>query len=1423
MSNVNFCDLTNTLNCLRFQVLYNLGMDQNSQNNNPTESKPTPEQEAELAELEQVAGEKQIYIYGLNGMPIPQRIEELKKAIEEKETQDNSDLSEEMPDQNHDVPGERGSSESPFNPDTLPSDQTDLTDEESKVDLKQSEATDIDLSAVEPLRAAQSPGVDARQTDTTTPSADLNQPNIIGGQNMSSSPQNVEDVEKSKALEEIEGKLKNYGVYALNEIKMQPRSIDILKAVLTSIKESGVELDKLGITDIYRALSADDIYVYQGDKLCIGEDVPLEIIEKFVKYYIAHKDDIEIQKFFNEKNSFDINDYEEMTEGAVLDSDIPTAQSNEITDGSYVSSGEFAPLVDPSLSTHSQDQNTSTSGPVPTPAPATVPVPAPTPASTPAAPAAPTTPIQTPETQDSKDVPEYLTPEQYNHLRILRNDIAKLEAGKRKEFEDGTTIEEIRAEYEEKKKEIAESIKNSILVKWNEKGIAMTPELEQEREKEITTAVFDVLVKGEIDEYNNALRENRKGGMVEKSLGALRSLAGQRTVQWYLKQGKLRRFAINGLVIGGVIGLASAAVTGSATIAAGAVGLRTARAAASLAGSTLGSWVGEKAGMKAFGAKEYAKRLQNEYEARKSAIEKDGTIDTAEREKQKQDLEKEYENKKKDIWNEWLKEEEDKIRNSSDSIEEKTKKLTDVKSKVLSSQRKVAGSKLVGALVGGVGLSYATGAFADTVKGPSGATENRYNGSNKGVDPAEHNATKPSSAATEKGGNTSPNGQTPTAPAETKVEVNSQTKISKGDTAETYNNELGEQESMERAAQAPSAASAQDTAETLKSEPGELDSMMRATEVPKAGGVFESVEKADFVPEKGSTLWGGMGKVLENNDRFAKLSPEGKTFIQSTYLNKAMAKPADFGFAPDPDYKIKVDIGKKINFAKLFEDKDEFEKLIEKAEKLSDAQKGNIRANDEAIANWVKAYPGQKATPEKIDEILSARNSGSKLAENLPEKTVAAESPTQIVAGFEDETPMPEVQDVSVDDDQMPNDGIEGSSSKKFDPEHLASKRQIENAKKLAEESRSTMDQMDKDLAEIKSKISFQDSSTSAKIAGPGVYVKEAASTDIHKVGTGLDMKDVSVPKLSEAETLKGLLDREEQLSRDIRALQQKIENATAKAFQNVGNEKSDDIDQITQDADTLRKMTEERNANSQVIHQLMNHRPKVEDTPPDNFGNIATGAGVMVGATVAGKMFTDSQKSPEQLQKEIDAAKARYAELQNDKPKFGVVEGGKKSTIADYRNNLSAPKSVRSLSGDSESMKVESENVIREALDEEVNAIYDERDWLGRVKTPGTKTADWGLVRGLPAYKVLNFMYKNSKDSGLQETVVKELRDNKRHKKLLTRINEFMEHTNREVRPREDGEPESIEDFLIRLGLKVREMYMEESPVQNNNLKKAA
>jgi hypothetical protein len=320
--------------------------------------------------------------------------------------------------------------------------------------------------------------------------------------------------------------------------------------------------------------------------------------------------------------------------------------------------------------------------------------------------------------------------------------------------------------------------------------------------------------------------------------------------------------------MGTVVGVGALATSGSATIAGGLVALRTARSIAALAGGSLGSSAGKWAGMKATGMskfkEDYEKKLQEDFDKEAEWIATDSSLTESEIDKKIKKLDEEYEKKKKDIWGGWLNEKEEEIKNAPGTFAEKTKKLQEVRDLALSKQRKVAGSKLIGSLVGGIGASLTTGAFADAVGArPGGAAPERMPKSR-----FEPNNSSGKGGAVESGG-TKPN------PAPESVTPKTNTV---NDVKENYTDETGERESILRVTKAPI----------------------------EAKSVFANPEQADFVPEKGSTLWGGMGKVLENNERFAKLPPEAKHFIQSTYLNKAIENPEEYNFDADPEYGIRI-------------------------------------------------------------------------------------------------------------------------------------------------------------------------------------------------------------------------------------------------------------------------------------------------------------------------------------------------------------------------------------------------------------------------------------------------------------------------------------------------------------------------------------
>ncbi len=920
-------------------------------------------------------------------------------------------------------------------------------------------------------------------------------------------------------------------------------------------------------------------------------------------------------------------------------------------------------------------------------------------------------------------------------MEKIRDDLIRFEIENKKDpvrhtfsARSGLNIEQLNSSYMDAMKDAGEEIRNKL----REERIygPLTKSDTQKLEDEINTEVLEKIFKAE-NQIRSQIKEQIEGPNTNKALEVLRKAAQSRIGQKYLSMNKWVRLGATTAVLtaagyaAGTMAIGAAAGWGAARLARGAASIA---AGTYIRGKAEEHWTDEK-------------------------------------------VEKKYENKKKD-----------ELNSKTLSFEEKYKKIKELERQENKERGRQKIKKVGVTIAAGAGAGVLAGLSEGIAFGKIGNILDQNIRGAKKFDPSPFLAPKDHTQEINNF-NTQKVGQINEDLAKVKPGIDKEIANSNSD----ITNIRGAKSTTELEAIKTQQGNA-GSSENYTEETGEHESMMRVAKAPEAmKSVFEKPEQADFVPEKGSTLWGGMGKVLENNERFAKLSPEAKHFIQSTYLNKAFNDPEHYGFEEDPYFKIRVDIGKKINFAELFRDKDEFEKLLTKAENLSDAQKLNIKTNDEAIANWVKAHPGEKATPEKIDEILNSKNNHATLEDDLIPKGDVPESSPHIEPGFEDETPAPEVAESYPDGgDTTPN--LE----------------QIESIKKSAAAMRDSFEKMNRDFESVKSQI---DKSILESAAQKGGANPEIINSQIKAA----DALDVKAPQISGPWILEGLLKREAELAALFKETDDKLTKMIDEAIRNPG---SVDDSKLEEMAKTLRNITNERSAVNQEIFNLMNKRPKIESAP-DNFGNLAKGGAALTGATVVGKMFTDAQKSPAELQKEIEDAKRRYAELHNEgqadsKSKFGVIQGGR-----DLKTNLGAPRNMRSYSNDLEMM-----NEMRGALGDEINNIYTETNWLGRVKTPGVESADWGLIKRLPAYKVLEFRYKNSKESGLPEEVTKELSKNKRHQKMLKRLDEFMEYTGGTVRPRKEEPVETFEDFMLRLGMGIRKRHEEDSAT---NIKKAA
>lgn len=119
---------------------------------------------------------------------------------------------------------------------------------------------------------------------------------------------------------------------------------------------------------------------------------------------------------------------------------------------------------------------------------------------------------------------------------------------------------------------------------------------------------------------------------------------------------------------------------------------------------------------------------------------------------------------------------------------------------------------------------------------------------------------------------------------------------------------------------------------------------------------------------EGDSVWKVTKRELENNPKFHALDNAQKKSVVSSIVNRVMNNPEDYEVDANGSLKVgtEIDVGKIIHG-------DDLNKLIEKASKLSEAQKQAIEENSQRIATWLKHNPGKKLDESVVQEILSTK------------------------------------------------------------------------------------------------------------------------------------------------------------------------------------------------------------------------------------------------------------------------------------------------------------------------------------------------------------------------------------------------------------------------------------------------------------------
>lgn len=408
-------------------------------------------------------------------------------------------------------------------------------------------------------------------------------------------------------------------------------------------------------------------------------------------------------------------------------------------------------------------------------------------------------------------------------LSSIRLELAEMDALNHKySGKTGKSFFTLKDEYNLKKEELLKQIEKEI--RESEIYGPLTPQQERLVKSKFNDELYKVL-KSENDAYNNAIKKNRGLNILDKTKEGFRNLLGTEGMKWYMGLSRTQRFAINTALFSIIAtGVAFAAPTGTAGAAIGAGFYRIARGAGAFAGSSLGMGVSNK-----------ILRLEE--------------------------------------LQEWKIQEEQKIKNSEGSIEEKSKKIEELEKEFNRRLRNFNLKKIaISSIFGGVG-----GAVS------GGILDYAYNGSS------------PASSVFQKSSNT----------------------------REHLGGETVSPEPIDIPKMRPVEAVKPENAEII-----ELKTLKKIFGENYKGAVLQNVPR-------GGSLWSITKAALLNNEKFESLSTGQQNNILAFYVNKIINSPEKFGFEADPKYGVKLQVDKQFDLSKAFNDSFEFEKVISRAERMS--------------------------------------------------------------------------------------------------------------------------------------------------------------------------------------------------------------------------------------------------------------------------------------------------------------------------------------------------------------------------------------------------------------------------------------------------------------------------------------------------------
>lgn len=565
--------------------------------------------------------------------------------------------------------------------------------------------------------------------------------------------------------------------------------------------------------------------------------------------------------------------------------------------------------------------------------------------------------------------------------------------------------------------------------------------------------------------------------------------------------------------------------------------------------------------------------------------------------------------------------------------------------------------------------------------------------------------------------------------------------------------------------------------------------------------------------KSGDSTWKILGNAIEKSKLFEKITGDPKIieakkdFILSNLINEN-------NLANSGPLKV----GDKVDFTKVFDNKEKIEKLFEKAENISNENIINIWTNNEKIEAWLTdpANKGKPLTPDVVKEILKQKVEPKTFAFN--QKPIQTEPPKIILdetikqAGLEE----PKLEGAIAELSAQNSDSVGGESG---DLDSSEEAQLVQNLKTQIEDT-------DKEEAGILD----------------GIESRGKKINELREMTQRLMSESIAAEKSGKKELSEEIFNKYLVLSKEVEIINHKMRYEHMSLSE--ADEQMDELEKLSAHvlASSKRERLQDPSDTSfeRDIEKLKKHQ--------EAYGRMRAR---IEGLEESGKTLTQEEKDflervkerqletnqtkseikgyiksgvipPEIAQNEVGVAAG-----EGDAVSLSNVSTEKVTNIEDYRN-----KGIRTMAGDSKKLVAEivSNEKIEEHLRADVNNIYGKKGIFGIGKVEGINTPEWKEISEQNAAKVLGF-YAKPENSDLPKKIIEKLTVSREDRDLVEYIdglrNEaksaasgFLGMAGSDVSPYNN---ETVGEYLRRLGKFIMEHPKVEIPNSVSGMRRAA